>query len=250
MCTRPISKTELPTMWERQFIDAMQRGKATIAADGGLKRKVGTFGLVADWEDDKNQAKNRRPADASHEAHNSLRPEMHGTWAALKLLDKAMKMKPNVMRAGLKSKTHADNDEAMRRAKDKWRGHNTTGQSKGEHDVEAEIEQLAMQCEFVEFDCIKGHQDDTKKREEMTHPEWTNASVDKQATKARHEILKRRMVQPMKAPHLEASGVSMAFGGEIVHNKLKETTAHATTIEDCKEESMRRCGWADKCVFD
>ena len=77
------------------MIKAMRKGKATAAADGRPKQHTVTFGLAADWEDDKNQVKSRGPADVSHNAPDSLRPEMHGTLAALKLLNIAMKMKPN-----------------------------------------------------------------------------------------------------------------------------------------------------------
>ena len=65
------------------------------------------------WKDDDNQTKSRGPVDVSHDAHNSLQPEMHGIWAGLKLLDLAVKLKPNTSRQDLKLTTHADNDEAV-----------------------------------------------------------------------------------------------------------------------------------------
>jgi hypothetical protein len=61
-----------------------------------------------------------------------------------------------------------DDDEAMKRVKNKWKGHIPTSRTRGEHDVEDEIRQTAEKHDFVEFDCVRGHQDKDKTREEMT----------------------------------------------------------------------------------
>lgn len=160
------------------MIKAMREGKTTTVAVGGLKQKTGTFGLAVVWGDDENQIKNRRIVDVSHTAHDSLRPEMHGAWAGLKLTDMLMKMRLSLQCFKFKITMHADNDEAIGRAKNKRKGHSATGRTRGEYDAEAEIRNLTGKHDFVEFDCVKGHQDEDKTREEMMHPEWINALAD------------------------------------------------------------------------
>jgi hypothetical protein len=72
----------------------MQEGKAKAVADGGSKQQIGTFGVVVDWGDEENQMTTRGPVDVSHNAHNSLQPEMHGAWAGLELTDMLTRLRP------------------------------------------------------------------------------------------------------------------------------------------------------------
>lgn len=88
------------------------------AADGGLKDKTFTFGPVVDWGMDDAQTKLRGPVDVSTASHNSLRPEISGAWAGLKLLDMPFQMRPQWCREDLNMTVHADNDEAIKRARD------------------------------------------------------------------------------------------------------------------------------------
>ena len=100
-------------------MNATKKGEATVAADGGLKDGLGTFGATFDWNSN-DRINVRGPVSVSRFSDNSLRPEMMGLWVALKLLDMLFAYKPKLWNKKLKIVMHADNDEAIKRAQDKF----------------------------------------------------------------------------------------------------------------------------------
>ena len=111
-----LETVEMPNGWTRNVAEGMKQGTLNVAADGGLKGRMATFGVVIDWKDDRNQVRCRGPADFSHDATNTLRPELYGAWMAFKLIEMALKLE-NVSKDMEMSLTiYADNKEAVKRA--------------------------------------------------------------------------------------------------------------------------------------
>ena len=140
-------------------MQAIQRGTAAMVTDGGLDNQIGTFGVVFDWQKEE-QLKTRGPADASRFSHDSPRPEMMGSCVGMKLHETLDECCPDRFSGkGTQLVAHADDDEAMQRSNHEWKCHSVVQQTRGEHDLEREIQTTRDDLKHVVFARAKGHQD-------------------------------------------------------------------------------------------
>lgn len=159
-----------------------------VVSDGGLNKDLRTFGVAMGTEDT-DQLQHRGIAHGNRELHSSYRAEAYGMLCALIILLHIIQFFDMMFETTKRVHLFCDNLSLVtvvekHRINKMTVGEHTAADADVELQILSSIKALTKAGVTVSIEHVKGHQDKTKKYEELPRAAQLNVQADEQATHA------------------------------------------------------------------
>ena len=222
------------------------RQRITIASDGGLKDRTGTFGwkIVAKGLNppaDITLFEGSGPIDGPYDISSSTRSELGGLVAPLLLCVSL------AAHWGLRHKCKigwlTDSKAAISRVDFITRRSNRTNKAPNDHDYMTAIRELTMSLrKRIKSQWIKGHQDDRTPYENLSRDAKLNVDADNLATQ--HQAGKHLL--PKEAiPHLQEQRVTVVINGQRYPSQVYEQIRYHINGSNLKHYLTNKWSWSE-----